>query len=372
MPKLAGKAIPLAERIDGLTSEGDLYERLEDNKVRCYACGHRCLILEGQRGICQVRFNRDGVLMVPQRYVGALQCDPTEKKPFFHVLPGSSALTFGMLGCDYHCSYCQNWLTSQALRDPGAGLEPEELSAERLVAMAQQLGAAVIASSYNEPLITSEWALEVFKLAKPRGLITAYVSNGNGTREALEYLRPWLDCYKIDLKSMSDKSYRSLGGKLENVLETVRMVHEMGFWMEIVTLLIPGFNDSDEEVREAARFLAGVSRDVPWHLTAFHPDYKMTGPESTGPRTLLRAAEIGREEGLRFVYCGNLPGRVGDSENTLCPNCRKPLVRRYGYDILECTLTTEGTCQDCATPVPGIWSVSRPEPISSSASDTAI
>ncbi|MFB3094223.1 MAG: hypothetical protein ACE1ZN_07460 [Dehalococcoidia bacterium] len=134
----------------------------------------------------------------------------------------------------------------------------------------------------------------------------------------------------------------------------------------------PGFNDSDEEVREAARFLAGVSRDVPWHLTAFHPDYKMTGPESTGPRTLLRAAEIGREEGLRFVYCGNLPGRVGDSENTLCPNCRKPLVRRYGYNILECTLTTEGTCQDCATPVPGIWSVSRPEPISPSSSDTAI
>ncbi len=372
MPKLAGKAVPLAERIDGLTSEGDLYERLEDNKVRCYACGHRCLILEGQRGICQVRFNRDGVLMVPHNYVGALQCDPTEKKPFFHVLPGSNALTFGMLGCDYHCSYCQNWLTSQALRDPGAGLEPEELSAERLVAMAQQLGAAVIASSYNEPLITSEWALEVFKLAKPRGLITAYVSNGNGTREALEYLRPWLDCYKIDLKSMSDKSYRSLGGKLENVLETVRMVHEMGFWMEIVTLLVPGFNDSDEEVREAARFLAGVSPDVPWHLTAFHPDYKMTGPENTGPRTLLRAAEIGREEGLRFVYCGNLPGRVGDSENTLCPSCGKPLVRRHGYNILEYALTNEGTCQGCATPVPGIWSVSRPEPISPSASDTAI
>ena len=356
MPKLAGKAIPLSERIDSLTKQGELYERLEDNKVRCYACGHRCLILEGQRGICQVRFNRDGTLMVPHNYVGALQCDPTEKKPFFHVLPGSRALTFGMLGCDYHCGYCQNWLTSQALRDPGAGLDPEEVGAEGLVTMAQQMEAAVIASSYNEPLITSEWALEVFKRAKPLGLVTAYISNGNGTREVLEYLRPWLDCYKIDLKSMSDRSYRQLGGKLENVLETVRMVHDMGFWMEIVTLIVPGFNDSDEELREAARFLAGISADVPWHVTAFHKDYKMTDPDDTGPETLLRAAEIGREEGLRFVYCGNLPGRVGDYENTICPGCRRPLIRRHGYTILEYALTAEGECPDCGTAVPGVWS----------------
>ncbi|MCH7835588.1 MAG: AmmeMemoRadiSam system radical SAM enzyme [Chloroflexi bacterium] len=357
MPKLAGKAISLSERVDSLTREGELYERLADNKVRCYACGHRCLILEGQRGICQVRFNRGGTLMVPHNYVGALQCDPTEKKPFFHVLPGSQALTFGMLGCDYHCGYCQNWLTSQALRDPVAGLDPDEVGAAGLVAMAQRMGARVVASSYNEPLITSEWALEVFKRAKPQGFVTAYVSNGNGTREVLEYLRPWLDCYKIDLKSMSDRSYRSLGGKLENVLETVRMVHEMEFWMEIVTLLVPGFNDSEEEIREAARFLAGISPDVPWHLTAFHKDYKMTDPEDTEPRTLLRAAEIGRQEGLRFVYCGNQPGRVGDNENTLCPSCRRPLVRRLGYTILDYDLTAEGSCPDCGTTIPGIWSV---------------
>jgi len=357
MPKLAGKAIPLSERLDGLTKEGELHERLEGNKVRCYACGHRCLILDGQRGVCQVRFNRGGALMVPHSYVGALQCDPTEKKPLFHVLPGSRALTFGMLGCDYHCSYCQNWLTSQALRDPAAGLAPEEISADGLATMAEQLDAKVVASSYNEPLITSEWALDVFKLTKPRGLVTAYVSNGNATREVLEYLRPWLDCYKIDLKSMSDRSYRRLGGKLESVLETVRMVRRMGFWMEIVTLLVPGFNASDEEVREAARFLAGVSPDVPWHVTAFHKDYRMTDPENTGTRALLRAAEIGREEGLRFVYCGNLPGQVGDNENTLCPNCGKPLVRRYGYKILEYALTAEGACPDCGTAIPGIWSV---------------
>src|SRR3972149_1996525 len=259
-PLLLSKAIPLSERIDALTREGELYERLSGNKVRCYACGHRCLVPDGQRGICQVRFNRGGTLMVPHGYVGALQCDPTEKKPFFHVLPGSRALTFGMLGCDFHCPYCQNWLTSQALRDPAAGLAPEEVSAQGLVDMAQRLGARVVASSYNEPLITSEWAVDVFKLAKPRGFLTAYVSNGNGTREALEYMRPWVDCYKIDLKSMSAKSYRHLGGQVENVLEPVRNVHEMGFWMEIVTLVIPGFNDSEDELREAARFLPRISR----------------------------------------------------------------------------------------------------------------
>jgi len=359
MPKLAGKAISLADRIDSLTKKGELCERLEGDKGRCYACAHCCLILGGQRGICQVRFNSGGTLMVPHNYVVGLQGDPIEKKPFFHVLPGSQALTFGMLGCDYHCSYCQNWLTSQALRDPVAGVNPEEITAEEMVTMTHQLGARVVTSSYNEPLITSEWAMDVFKLAKPQGFVTAYVSNGNATREVLEYLRPWLDCYKIDLKSMSVKNYRALGGKLENVLETVRMVHRMGFWTEIVTLLVPGFNDSDEEVREATRFLAGVSPDIPWHVTAFHKDYKMTGPENTSVRALLRAAEIGREEGLRFVYCGNLPGQVGDNENTLCPNCWKPLIRRYGYNILEYALTADGTCPDCGTAAPGVWSVPR-------------
>ncbi len=359
MPKLVGKAIPLAERIDRLTKEGELYERLEGDKVRCYACGHRCLILDGQRGICQVRFNQGGTLMVPHNYVVGLQSDPIEKKPLFHVLPGSQALTFGMLGCDFHCSFCQNWLSSQALRDPVAGVNPEEITAEEMIAIAQRVGAGAVTSSYNEPLITSEWAMEVFKLAKPLGLVTAYVSNGNATREVLEYLRPSLDCYKIDLKSMSAKNYRALGGELENVLETVRMAHRMGFWVEVVTLLVPGFNDSDGEVRETARFLTSVSADIPWHVTAFHKDYKMTGPENTGVGSLLRAAETGREEGLRFVYCGNLPGQVGDNENTHCPNCSKPLVRRYAYNILEYALTTEGTCPDCGTAVPGLWLAPR-------------
>ena len=225
-----------------MTAEGapELTEHLENNALRCFACGHRCLIKEGKRGICKVRFNEGGHLRVPVNYVAALQCDPTEKKPFFHALPGSDTLTFGMLGCDLHCAYCQNWLTSQALRDDEAVSPPNAISPERLVAMAHAYGASLVGTSYNEPLITAEWAIEVFKQAKPAGFRTAFISNGNATPQVLDFIRPWTDCYKIDLKSMNDKNYRQLGGVVDNILETVKMVHERGFWEEIVTLVIPG------------------------------------------------------------------------------------------------------------------------------------
>src|SRR4030067_728826 len=266
----------LSDILDAHTKEGELYERLPDNKVRCYACGHRCLIPDGLRGVCKVRFNRGGGPMVPSGYVAALQADPTEKKPFFHFLPASTTLTFGMLGCDFHCSYCQNWLTSQTLRDPGAGIEPEFVSAQQMVDIALRRGAQVIGSSYNEPLITSEWAVEVFRLAREEGLKTVYVSNGNATREVLEYLRPWVDGYKVDLKSMSEKNYHQLGGQLSHVLETIRMTGGVGFWVEGVTLVVPCFHDSDDELWQAADFLASVSRAIPRHGTRFHKDYNMT------------------------------------------------------------------------------------------------
>lgn len=346
---------PLADVLDSSTKEGVLYEKLEGGRVRCYACGHRCLILEGLRGICQVRFNEGGILRVPTGYAVGLNCDPTEKKPFFHVLPGSQTLTFGMLGCDYHCPYCQNWLSSQALRDPAAGTGATRITAEEMVGLARRSGARLIGSSYNEPLITAEWAVEIFRLARPEGFRTLFVSNGNATREVLEYLRPWVDCYKIDLKSMSRKSYRYLGGRLENVLDTIRMVSEMGFWSEVVTLVVPGWNDSDEELREAARFLASVSTDIPWHVTAFHRDYKMTGPDNTSVATLLRAADIGREEGLHFVYVGNLPGRVDPYENTYCPQCGTLLVERSGYHIAQYRLEPGGRCPSCSALIPGVW-----------------
>jgi pyruvate formate lyase activating enzyme len=348
----------LANLLDGLTSDGELYEALEDNSVRCHACGHRCLIREGKRGICQVRFNEDGKLRVPWGYVAALQSDPIEKKPFSHVLPGTNALTFGMLGCDYHCTYCQNWLTSQALRDPAADVSAQfvrKITPQEIVKHAQRTRASAVVSSYNEPLITSEWAVAVFKEAKQAGLLCAYVSNGNNTPEVMEYLRPYLDAYKVDLKSMNDKNYRSLGGTLQNTLDGIKRAHELGLWVEVVTLVVPGFNDSNEELWEAARFLKGLSADIPWHVTAFHKDYRMTTPDNTDSQTLIRAAEIGREAGLRFVYAGNLPGHVGEYESTHCPRCNYQLVKRSGYFIEKYKVTEEGKCPKCGEKIAGLW-----------------
>ena len=355
---LSATATSLAEVLDEMTAAGapELTEHLPADALRCFACGHRCLIKEGKRGICKVRFNEGGQLRVPVNYVGALQCDPTEKKPFFHALPGSDTLTFGMLGCDLHCAYCQNWLTSQVLRDDAAVSPPRAVTPERLVAMARAYGASMVGSSYNEPLITAEWAVEVFKKAKPEGFRTAFISNGNATPQVLDYIRPWTDCYKIDLKSMSDRNYRQLGGVVDNIIDTVKMVHERGFWEEIVTLVIPGFNDSEDELKRAADFIASVSPDIPWHVTAFHQDYKMTDNANTTAEQLIRACEIGREAGLRYVYAGNLPGRVGSWENTYCPSCDELLVERYGYLIRQMKVTPAGKCPSCGENIPGIWS----------------
>ncbi len=346
---------PLAEMLDAQTREAEMYRPLDDGVVQCFACGHRCVIREGRRGICQVRFNQGGRLYAPWGYVCGLNVDPIEKKPFFHVLPGTRTLTFGMLGCDLHCAYCQNWLSSQALRDPAAIAPYERVTPEEMVDIALRYHSPFITSSYNEPLITAEWAVSIFKQAQPHGIRGLFVSNGNLTREVLDYLRPYLAGYKIDLKSMNDRSYRQLGTTLNNVLEGIRMVHQSGLWLEVVTLVVPGFNDSDEELREAARFLVSVSPDIPWHVTAFHRDYKMLDHNDTDVRTLLRAAEIGRSEGLRYVYAGNIPGMVGEWENTRCPQCDALLVKRWGFRVLEDHLTGSGRCHRCHTPIPGIW-----------------
>ena len=343
---------------DERVREGDpaLWEKLDRNRVRCYACGHCCPIPEGQPGVCKVRFNHGGTLYVPWGYVAGAQCDPIEKKPFFHAHPGALAYSFGMLGCDLHCSYCQNWVTSQALRDPDAVSAPLAADPELLVKDALAQGAKVVVSTYNEPLITSEWAVAVFRQARQAGLLTAFVSNGNGTPQVLEYLHPWIDLYKVDLKSFDDRHYRQLGGRLQPILDTIRSLHRMGVWLEIVTLLIPGFNDSDDELRSLTAFLAGVSPDIPWHVTAFHQDYKMTSPADTRPEDLLRAAAIGREAGLRYIYAGNLSGRVEGLEDTHCHQCGELLIRRYGYSIEKYKLTAQGDCPACHTPVPGRWS----------------
>jgi pyruvate formate lyase activating enzyme len=351
---LAGD-VPISQRINSMVKAGELYEAFEDGTVHCYACGHNCTIKPGGRGICQVRYNLEGRLYVPWGYVAALQCDPTEKKPFYHIYPGSDTLTFGMLGCDLHCAYCQNWDISQALRDANAGREPAEVTPSLLVDMAKRNGATCVASSYNEPLITSEWGRAVFQEAKAAGFTCMYISNGNATREVLEYLRPYTDGYKVDLKTMNDKNYRKLGAVLDTVLESIRNVHELGFWLEIVTLVIPGFNSSEDELREAARYIKGVSPDIPWHVTGFHKDYRMQTPDDTSSRQLVRAAEIGYEEGLHFVYAGNRPGNVEGYEHTYCPGCHATLIERFGYVVTGYKITGEGTCPQCQTRIPGIW-----------------
>jgi pyruvate formate lyase activating enzyme len=226
---------------------------------------------------------------------------------------------------------------------------------QQMVAIAQRHGAEIIASSYNEPLITSEWAVGIFKEAKAAGLKCAYISNGNATPEVLDYLRPYLSAYKIDLKTMQDRHYRQLGGVLRHVLDSIQRAHGMGLWVEVVTLVVPGFNDSTEELMEAARFIASVSPDIPWHVTAFHPDYKMTDRRWTPAESLQRAAEIGFGQGLRFVYAGNLPGRTGSLENTYCPGCRTLLVERIGFRVRANRVTREGGCPQCAARIPGVW-----------------
>lgn len=255
-------------------------------------------------------------------------------------------------------SNCQNWLTSQAMRDPSSDVSINyirKVTPQDMVRLAHQTNASAVVSSYNEPLITSEWAVSIFKEAKAAGLMCAYVSNGNNTPEVMEYLRPYISAYKVDLKCMQDKNYRTLGGVLQNTLDGIKRAYEMGLWVEIVTLTIPGFNDSNEELWDAARFIAGVSRDIPWHVTAFHKDYKMTNHDNTDVKTLLRAVEIGKEAGLRFVYAGNLPGRVGEYEDTFCPQCNHRLIRRSGYIIREYHITGDGKCPNCKTAVPGLW-----------------
>jgi pyruvate formate lyase activating enzyme len=335
--------------------EGELYEPLDSRRIRCFACGHCCPIFEGQPGVCKVRFNQGGKLYVPWGYVGGVQCDPIEKKPFFHAYPGALAYSFGMLGCDLHCSYCQNWVTSQALRDPHAVSPPLAAEPAQLVRDAQRHDARVLVSTYNEPLITSEWAVAIFREAKTAGLVTAYVSNGNGTPQVLDYIRPWVDLYKVDLKGFNDRHYRELGGRLQPILDTIRRLYEMGIWLEIVTLLIPGVNDSADELQRLTAFLAEISPLIPWHVTAFHRDYKLTDPRDTTPEDLLRAAEIGRQAGLRYIYAGNLPGEVGDLENTCCHQCGKLLIARYGYYITGYHLSPAGACPGCGTTIPGRW-----------------
>ncbi|MCE7737240.1 MAG: AmmeMemoRadiSam system radical SAM enzyme [Candidatus Heimdallarchaeota archaeon] len=343
--------------LKNMSVEGKLFRAIPDkpDRIECYACAHYCSIKDGKAGICKVRYNENGVLKVPHGYVSAINGDPVEKKPYYHFFPKTLAMSFGMLGCDFRCGYCQNYDISQTLRDPSVQRGFRKISAQDIVNYALEYGCRSVVSTYNEPLITSEWAIEVFKEAKKNNLATGYVSNGNSTPEVLDYIRPYTDAYKIDLKSFNKKQYQTLGGNLEKILKSIENVYQKGFWLEIVTLLIPGFNNSPDEIEQMADFIAGISVDIPWHITAFHKDYKMRDKDNTTPENLLEAAEIGVKAGINYIYPGNVHGRVGDWENTNCPNCKTVLVERIGFRVISYNLNDEGRCPTCDDVIPGRW-----------------
>jgi pyruvate formate lyase activating enzyme len=346
----------LQNHLRQLTRPGSFFTKLNDEIVQCFACAHECKLKPGQCGICKLRFNHNGLLIVPTGYVTGLQLDPIEKKPFNHFLPGALTLSFGMAGCNFHCSFCQNWLSAQALNDNSSHFSARylhQITPEEIVQSAKTNHAQAIVSTYNEPLITSEWAIEIFALAHEAGLKTAFVSNGFGTRQGLETLAPHLDAMKIDLKAFSEDTYKELGGHLQPVLDTITTAKALGIWVEIVTLLVPDMNDSPTEIWDLTRFLTSISPDIPWHVTAFHPDYKMNDRGRTTAKALQTAAEIGQEAGLHYVYAGNLPGKVGSLENTYCPHCQEELITRRGFFIGAIKITAESQCPKCGMDIAG-------------------
>ncbi len=333
--------------------EALLYNKLEDGKVRCSLCAHRCLIPEGKRGLCGVRENRGGVLfsLVYGKAI-ATHVDPIEKKPLFNFLPGSLAFSVATAGCNMSCRHCQNADISQSPRETGQ-IVGRDIPPEALVDEALRQGCRSIAYTYTEPTIFFEYALDTARLAAKKGIKNIFVTNGYMTAEALKTIAPVLDAANVDLKSFSDDFYREIcGARLQPVLDTIKRMHEGGVWVEVTTLVIPGHNDSDAELRSIAGYLSGLSPDIPWHVSAFYPTYQLTAAPPTPVATLQRARTIGREAGIRYVYTGNIPG--DDGENTYCPHCGKKIVERTGYRV-EAVNIRDGKCSFCAAPVSGVW-----------------
>ncbi|MEA1940408.1 MAG: AmmeMemoRadiSam system radical SAM enzyme [Candidatus Caldatribacteriota bacterium] len=335
-----------------ITKEAMLYEKLSEGKVRCNLCAHRCVIADGKKGICQVRENRSGSLYTLVYGHTIIQhVDPVEKKPLFHFHPGSAAYSIATPGCNFGCRWCQNWDISQVVRERHLILG-EEASPEQVVATAQKADCRSIAYTYTEPTIFFEYAYDTARLAHKAGLANLYITNGYMTEEMLETFQPYLDAANVDLKAFRDKTYRRyVGARLQPVLNTMKMMKRLGIWLEVTTLVIPGINDDDGELKDAANFVAEeLGVDTPWHISRFFPGYKMTDVPPTPVETLDRAREIGLEAGLRYVYVGNLPGEA----NTVCHKCGQTLIRRLGYRILENRVQPNGCCPNCGTPVAGV------------------
>ncbi|MDP1853734.1 MAG: AmmeMemoRadiSam system radical SAM enzyme [Candidatus Omnitrophota bacterium] len=327
-----------------------LFEKAGDSKVRCFLCAHKCLISDGHFGICGVRKNIEGTLYTFSygRLIAA-NIDPVEKKPLYHFLPGTNSYSIATLGCNFMCGFCQNWQISQEKgkeNEAAKFIKPSEI-----VASAIKSDCRSISYTYTEPTIFFEYALDIAKIAKESGLCNIFVTNGYMTKEALLMLKPYLDAANIDLKSFSDGFYTKVcGGRLSPVLDSIRLMHDLGVWVEITTLIIPHLNDSKEELEGIAAFIAGIDKNIPWHVSRFHPDYEMLDNIPTPIETLKLAKAIGEEKGLCYVYIGN----VGEEESTYCPACKKPVIKRFIFDILENNLSVN-RCKYCNFLIGGVY-----------------
>ena len=336
-----------------MVHEALLYEKEAQNYLKCGLCAHRCRIAPDARGICGVRENRAGILysLVYGKTV-AENVDPVEKKPLFHFLPGSRTFSIATAGCNFRCSFCQNSEISQMPREK-AEIIGRSRTPEQIVAMALQSGSKSISYTYTEPTVFFEFALDTAKTAAASGLKNIFVTNGFMTSDMLKLLSPWLHAANVDLKSYRDDFYLNYcGGRLQPVLDSLKTMKELGVWVEVTTLLIPDLNDSERELRDIAAFVASLGRETPWHVSRFHPQYRMTDTPATSSSTIHRAVATGKSAGLKYVYSGNLPGDSG--EHTFCPGCGRLLIARYGFSIERNDL--QGTaCPACGTLLDGIF-----------------
>ncbi len=333
--------------------EAMLYEKLDDGKVQCNLCNHRCTIKDRSYGICGVRQNIGGTLfsLVYDKIIAA-NIDPIEKKPLFQFYPGSKAYSIATVGCNFTCRHCQNADISQFTRERKGYIVGDTISPEDIARDAQRSGCKSIAYTYTEPTVFFELSYDTAKLAHTKGIKNIFVSNGYMTPEALTEISPYLDGINIDLKGFTDTFYKEIcGARLEPVLRTIKLAKELGIWVEVTTLVIPTLNDSSSELTQIAEFIKGVDRDIPWHISQFYPTYQMTRVSRTPVETLHMAREIGLEAGLHYVYEGNVPGR--GNENTYCYRCGSPLIERWGYSILK-NIVEDGHCPACKTSIAGV------------------
>ncbi|MBC7086001.1 MAG: AmmeMemoRadiSam system radical SAM enzyme [Methanomethylovorans sp.] len=330
--------------------EAMLYDKLEEKKVRCRVCSHRCIVSDGKRGFCRVRENRNGTFYtLIYSTVSSEAVDPIEKKPLFHFYPGTLAYSLGTIGCNFRCKHCQNWTISQIEMDEAYTVE---ITPKEAVQRALNVNARTISWTYNEPTIWYEYTYDCARLAKEAGLATAYVTNGYITAEALEHISPYLDAFRVDIKAFNENFYRNIASaKLGPVLESAKFAHELGMHVEVVNLVIPHHNDSPEEIRSMARWVyENLGADTPLHFTRFHPQYKMSDLFPTPVQKLEEAYKIAKEEGIKYVYIGNLPGH--DYENTYCPRCGTLLIRRNVFYLSSCHITPQGRCPNCEESIP--------------------